>query len=399
MKVISDETPFTGLIFTAPDWIWPGSGAEPMDPAFAESYRMFVARLLRHLPVSVDCTVVTHKGAADAMRNWLEAHSGGRASRVVAVEDTLRFTVWASDILVFAEEDGAPVVLSPCEFPRSGDALLAGRIAGALGLRNVRSDLFFQGGNLIACRRGLLVGADDITALANVRPRESRASIAGRYAQTLGYPASTTDLGVEGQDFGERRRAHETRPDWTRRHYPGNPENSMQPVYHIDLCVTVLGGARLAVGDVKLAGKYVDVAPVDTVIAEGLDAVADQLSGAGYDITRVPLAFLPIERPDMRQVTTFAAPSLNVVADFGSRTVFVPMAADLAPFEGLSELDAVHLALWRDAGFAPVPVDGLAPVFRRLGGPRCLVKAVPDTFQWCTNESETNSNRQDQRLA
>lgn len=377
MRVICDETPITGLILTAPDWIWPGSGTEPSDPAFAASYRAFLAKLLEQFPTSIWFALVTNSSATSAVRHWLQAHTDLDRIRIIEVEDSLRFSVWASDIFIFCEENCRMIVYSPCQFPRADDRGLAERIARALGLPHLRSELFFQGGNLLVTRAGLIIGADDVSALAEIRPNMARAEIARLYANTFGQGTTALELGATDRIYGERRRAHGTRLGWTGRVYPGTPKNGSQPIFHIDLCVTILGGRRVAVGDPALAERRCRAARADPEVAEGLNAFAERLATAGYDVVRVPLAFLQIEDPVTRSVTAFPAPSQNVIADFGTRIVFLASTADLAPFDGLDELDKVHLALWEEAGFSPVPLDNLKPIFHRLGGPRCLIKAVP----------------------
>jgi len=379
MRAICDETPVAGLILAAPDWIWPGSGSEPSDPAFAASYRGFLARLLQRFPASIWFALVTHSRAAPAMRCWLDAHADLNRIRVIDVEDSLRFSVWVSDIFVFCEENGRMVVYAPCQFPRAEDARLAERIARALGLPCLRSELFFQGGNLLVTRAGVLIGADDVSALAETRPGMPRADIARLYAKTLGQGTTVLELGATDRIYGERGRAHGSRAGWTSRIYPGTPQNGSQPIFHIDLCVTLLGGRRVAVGDPVLAGELCQATRADPGVAEGLNAFAATLARAGFDVVRVPLAFLQAEDPVNHSLASFPALSQNVIADFGTRRVFVPSAADLAPFEGLASLDAVHLALWEENGFSPVLLDDLKPVFHRLGGPRCLVKTVPES--------------------
>ena len=377
MMAIHEETPVDGLILAAPDWIWPGSGARSTDQRFADAYRAFLAVLMDGLPATCWFAVVTHRSAIPAMRRWLETRDHADRVRPIEVDDALRFSAWVSDVLVFCEDEDELVVVSPCQFPRASDAELATRIASALDLRHVRSRLFFQGGNLLMTTDGLLVGADDVAASVAVIPNGSRAECLHAYAMAFAGGAPVLELGAPGRVYGERDQVNALRPGWIRRLHPGTPPAGRQPLYHIDLAVSALPGGRLLVGDAGRAKELCPGSDPDPGVADGLDALAEGLAAAGRDVVRAPLAFLPIEDVERLRVTHIPCPSCNVIADFGSRTVFMPSATDLAPLDGLDEIDARHVELWRGAGFSPVPIAGLEPIVRRLGGPRCLVKAVP----------------------
>jgi hypothetical protein len=312
--------------------------------------------------------------------------------RFVELASDKSYTIWPQDpFLVLQNEEGAKEILISAEFERADDETFPETLARELGWPARRSSLAFEGGNIVSDEETTFIGANTVRYNA-LRLGETDVEIARRFEIELGKPVL-----VVGP-------------------YP-------QPVGHIDMILTPLGGKRIAVADAALGARTVraemeehpeevttfeescerdffgDSSIRSVVDAEGkavespsivggtanavsaseslaglLDGVADALAARGYRVERIP--FLMDEPPSSADGKTVGPgyPTLtynNVLLDRGPEgaTVFLPRY-------GLKVLDRRAEDAWIELGYRVVSVAGLTVSAMYGGSLRCCVKVL-----------------------
>jgi hypothetical protein len=303
-------------------------------------------------------------------------------------------TIWTQDpFLVLAGPGDDITLLTSKEFERADDRLMADVIARERGYRVQASGLFFEGGNIVSDAEHILIGANTIR----------------RNAVELDVPDGEVVVRFE-EELG--RQVLVVGP------FP-------QPIAHIDMAITPLGGGRIAVADSaagaviaeralkedpasvaafekwceehffgdpaiheltgangpltapRVTGRTAEMIAKSREVAPLLDGIAASLARHGYHVTRVPLLFGgPEAEPDADDSERMRAayPMLtynNVIieADQAGQRVYLPRY-------GWPAMDDAAREAWAALGFAVQSIDGLTISAMYGGALRCAVKVL-----------------------
>jgi len=379
-------------VFTAPDWVWGPPLDDADDHRFQAAYLDFLDQMLRTTPTNVTTILLTHDRACALAYEWANERRK-TALQVLPIIDKCRFTVWARDPFLIMQGPDGPSALAPCAFPRAHDQDFAPQAAAALELPFERSDVFFQGGNVIADDRAILIGADDHAMTLRGRPEGKRSLSAASFARRIASPHRALVLAARGYSCAQSYVSFKGREGWLERLHAGSPPNSQQPVYHLDMFLAPLGAGRIAVGDTRLARNFLASTHIDNSLDGALDDIARRLARAGYTITRAPLPLLFRDNMAAKVRNWYFASPLNVISDPVARRVWVPTLSEGAESGGLASINAFHAAMWRAAEFEVIPLNNLDPILRRLGGPRCLAQALPRRSCYIPPACDTDESR------
>jgi hypothetical protein len=363
----------------------PGYAAGGEDNPYALVYRDLLAKL----PAEIELVILTHDAAAATVGAWLGAAARGAHARVVATDDFLGFSVWAEDgYAVVTEEDGSAAFVEPAAFPRYGDALVAERVAAAVDMGLFQAPLHLQGGNVLIGDDFFFVGVDYplltfaegiLTAPPGTAEEEVIRAVYRRYldAERRFVPVGTT-LPVPPAAMREFRLDGET---WQEELYAGNAPGTRQPIFHIDMFVSLAGRAadgryRVLVGDPREAARLTGEPLQPHAMAEAFDDIARGLAARGFDVGRAPLPLVYEDDPQARLRSWYFATSNNALvhAPAGGRpTVLLPTYGH-GPFEALRETDRRHAEIWTGLGYDVVALADFHPFARNLGAAHCIKK-------------------------
>jgi len=175
---------------------------------------VLVNRIVNALPARTRVTILTNDRAAFTVAR--DPHPG--RVTLLDLSPKANFTIWPQDpFLVLAGPEGKRLLLVSREFDRADDRLIAERLAGHFGWAQRTSTLRFEGGNIVVGPRHVFIGANTIRYNA-VKQETSDVEVARQFQRELGRPVIV--LGPVPQ-----------------------------PVGHIDMAVTALDEARMAVAD------------------------------------------------------------------------------------------------------------------------------------------------------
>jgi len=359
-----------------------GSAGNPLADAYAD--------LIAKLPADVAYTVVTHEGVADEVAGWFTG--AGRAVEPVTVPDHLHFSVWAEDGYVAAtdRDGGRTYLIEPYEFPRYADSLIADAVSTSTDVAHSQAPLYFQGGNLLIGDDFFLIGADypanSLAYLGRILqgdpgelPVDTIHRLYRRYldpGRELFYVGSTAPVPAQ------TRRAFDLDGEaWTETLHLGNRPGTTQPLFHIDMFVTLAGrdpsgDYRVMVGDPSLAADLLGVPPWPHAMQAAFDSVARSLADLGFRVHRNPLPLVHVDDAVRRERTWYFATANNALVQSdgpaGPR-VWLP-SYGYGAWEALAAADAANRLLWEGLGFEATLLGDFHPFAANLGAVHCITK-------------------------
>lgn len=373
------------VLVTVPYWVMRYGRQVEIRP-YVEGYEA----LLGGLPDDTERVVAVHEEAREELEGWL-ARVTGAPWRTVGIPDDLTFTIWAQDACAVQREPGGnSVLLTPSVFPRGDDAAVLGRVARAIGLETVPTDLVFQGGNLLVGDDFWLLGADAVqhTMAAGEGWREGDdAAVLERFREVMEPGRRLVVLGSDLEIPATASRAAADPPasargPWQENVHTGSREGTRQPLFDLDTFVSLAGRDpdgtyRLLVGDPRLAADLTGIPLPDHALADVFDDVAARLGEDGFRVVRNPLPLVHDDDRVLRRRNWYFASSNNVITEIDGdrRWVWMPTYGD-EEHPRLADTDRENERLWNEAGFHVERLPTFHVFARGLGAAHCVVKCL-----------------------
>lgn len=379
----SADGAITRMLMTIPSYAVQdpsGAGTNP----YAAAYRDMLAKL----PASIELLVLTHEAVEQDVTAWIDAAGRADRARVVATDDFLGFSVWAEDGYVVVTEDRAQAAfIEPAAFGRYGDALVADRVSEAGGLGLFQAPLHLQGGNVLIGDNFFFIGLDypiltfeegildappgeefDVLLQVYRRYLDTKREFIPVASRLPVPPAQQREFELDGQT-------------WVESLYVGNATGTRQPLFHIDMFVSLAGRGedgryRLLVGDPRAAARILNAPLQPHAMAEIFDDIARQLDAQGFDVHRNPLPLVYADDESRRRRRWYFATSNNALVHRpeGERpTVFLPTYGHGA-FEELAATDATNQEMWHGLGYDVVELADFHAFAVNLGAVHCIKK-------------------------
>jgi hypothetical protein len=345
-------------------------------PPLAAAYRDLLAKL----PVQTSYLVLAHESVADTVRGWSDRLD------VVAAPEHLHFSVWAEDGYAAVVDSGTTYLVEPFSFPRYGDSLAADLLANAdPALERTQAPLYFQGGNILIGDDFFLIGADYpantlryVGSVLMPEPGELPAELIrrlyGEYLdpqRRLSYVGSTLPVPEE-----RTRRITIDGADWTEILYAGNRPGTMQPIFHIDMFISLAGRGtdgryRLLVGDPQAAADILGIPTPEHAMSQVFDDIATGLRRHGFNVLRNPLPLAYLDDLERKTRSWYFATANNVLVSDG--VVYLPTYGHGA-WPELAATDEANGQIWTELGFQVVYLADFHPFAVNLGAVHCIKK-------------------------
>lgn len=298
--------------------------------------------------------VVHHERDRQTVEEWFAGHPAANVS-YVPMPDYVDFTDWAEDgyLALVDGDENETYLLEPWSFPRSGDSLIADTVEEYTPVRASQAPLVFQGGNCLIGDDFWLLGTDYfLDTLELIRTGELPISVPPGWTEVQFVRELFTrhvDSARELQLVGTRR------PLGLKKYYatveagqflldlPGGGTGDLQPIFHIDMFVTLAGPGqdgrfRVLVGSPDLADAALGTRSPFSLQA-AYDEIAASFAERGFDVVRNPL----VHRPQITQQLTFAA-----LQDFASTADGAELREVVASFAaaGAQAASTVKVRSW-----------------------------------------------------
>ena len=353
--------------------------------------------LLLRLPKQVRLVILTHEAVRGRVSAWLKRAGHFERATLIAAPDHLHFSIWAEDgyVVVEDEDSEARFLLEPYEFPRYGDALIADFVRNETEIRSNQAPLYFQGGNLLIGDDFFLIGADypanSLRYLNRViapepgeRPADTIHRLYRQYmdeSRELLYVGSTIPVPSE-----EERTITINDEEWTEVVYFGNRPGTVQPLFHIDMFLSLAGrdagGAyQILVGDPSLAAKALRQPVWPHAMQEVFENIAAGLATQGFRVIRNPLPLVYVDDPESRTRIWYFATSNNALVQIDEpedRQVWLPTYGHGSFGRGkrtdLRRTDRLNRDVWQSLGFQVHLLGDFHPFAENLGALHCIKK-------------------------
>jgi hypothetical protein len=413
------------LLLCFPGWV-------AAEPALVAGYRSVIAALR----VGTRFVVVHSASIGEVVERWFgdAGHPPGNV-QLVPLPDHVALTDWGEDPYVALHDaaDGVRYLVEPWSFGRAGDALIADAVEEHTDIRASGSPLVFQGGNCLVGDDFWLLGrdyfADTVALLTEGRPPVEIPAGAAPAAFATGLFSSYVDadrrlvlLGT-GRPIALRELVGTREGDRYFLDIPREGVGTFQPIFHIDMFVTLVGrppaasgpalasaGFEVLVGSPSLGDELLGTAS-PFALAEVYDSLAAELAQQGFVVRRNPLVHRPtlgrtLPLGELRALSTAPdgqalAPAVAELAAAGAedttpirvrdwhhvtwnnclvessrtagRHVYLPTYGH-GDHADLAVVDAEMERLWESLGFTVHLLGDFNPFARRQGVVHCLKK-------------------------
>ncbi|EJF10075.1 hypothetical protein [Pontibacter sp. BAB1700] len=328
----------------------------------------------------------------EQLMNWFSAHDMLNRVRFHEVPGHIKLLVWAEDDYEVVEDkrDGSYYIVQPHSHRRAADDYTGYILSKSLGLNRVKTPLYFEGGNLLVGDDFFLMGADYIVdSMLDLRgvllPEESNLAteqLAQLFSRYLDHKRRFVTVGSllyvpqeEEQEFklnGEK---------WTETLHTQNVEGTVQPVFHIDMFVTLAGRNKegryqVLVGDTRMACEVLGEELSAYAIPDVFDDVAALLERQDFEVIRNPLPLTYVDTPEEKKRSWYYATANNALVEIKSedeKTVWLPTYGH-GSWEYLRKTDEANKQVWEKLGFKVIQLEDFNPFAEKSGALHCIKK-------------------------
>lgn len=355
--------------------------------------------LFLEYPRNAKLIVLTHAKYAATVLEFVDRCGLGRRANVIPAPDVVNFSVWAEDpYLVVTDKNNGLWFVEPTDFLRFGDSRIADEVAEQFPIGLRESLLRFRGGNILVGDTFVFVGADTYFACINsARPDNPNRVFnipSGDVPETIIpkifqeeldkakqlMPVGSAGHVIPNEQISEFQLEGDT---WREIKYFGNDADTQQPIFHIDMFVTLAGRRnpdgpfRVLVGDPGMAANILQVPCPDHAMAFIFDDIAARLAYRGFEVVRNPLPLVYLDDRKNKFRTWYFATSNNALVQKSAdeNIVWLPTYG-YGPWSMLKATDQKNKEIWQTLGYQVKQLTDFHPLAQHLGALHCIKKYV-----------------------
>jgi hypothetical protein len=379
----SADGKLTKIMFSIPGKIAEKAG-EPIWNIFTN--------IFQNLPEHTKIYLVIQSKAMDFIQNWVEQNMSTTRFEFIETPQHIDITVWAEDPYAIAEDltTGEKYFIESHSFPRWGDGFIGYFASKKLNWNRIITPFYFEGGNMLVGDDFFLIGADyplesigHTSKMLNIKEGESETEFLTRIynehldstrkliyvGSTLPVPSNNTKkIEINGEE-------------WEEIFFQNNEGGTVQPLFHIDMFITLAGRAsngkyRVLVGDSRLAAEILDMEILKYGIPELFDDVAQGLTNNGFEVIRLPLPVIYLDEPENKKrfwyFTTYNNCLVEII-DEKNKTIWLPTYG-YGEWEILKKTDERAREIFEELGFKVIMLTDYHPLAEGSGSLHCIKK-------------------------
>ena len=325
--------------------------------------------LLAQICATTELIIATHQSTAKRVRQWLEDFQLIQRCQLIIIDNNIPLSMWVQDDFhVIRHPDGTPGLLISQQAKPHVHSLLR-QIADVTGMALTNVEYAPDGGNILAGKDRILIGGNDCYG----KDTKKLPDFVSENFLSIACPNKTSSELKQPLLLGGE--------EWEEVFHFGNKTNTCQPVFHIDIFLSLAGRRqdgrpRVLVGDPGMAARFLDCAPHDHCSQSAFDDIADQLKAEGFDVVRNPLPLVYCDNEGSRERQWYFSSSNNAIVQDCStygRIVWLPTFGH-GNWPELAATDAANINIWKNLGFDVRPIANCQPLAENLGGLRCFTK-------------------------
>ncbi|MGG3159774.1 hypothetical protein ABEP50_29480 [Priestia megaterium] len=361
-----------------------GEGPNPIKAIYLD--------LFNKLPHDIEFIIVVHKGTEDEVNTWLKKYNRDKKSTIIPLPNDIHFSVWAEDAHSIVHDSGTNkyYFVEPIDFVRYGDSLVAEYVSNATEFDSIQTPLHFQGGNILIGDDFFLIGADyprlTLRYVNNtIIKKESETDEEAVYRAFCNYLDPSRKLFYIKSSvpvpIGKERKLAINEEQWTEEIYVHNADGTLQPIFHIDMFVTLIGRNdngkyQVLVGSPKLAADLLGIPLWDHSMNDVFDSIAENLVKDGFEVHRNPLPLAYVDDVSEKRRSWYFCTYNNALVEFSKekgKTVWLPTYG-YEHWKELSEIDKRNVEIWESFGYKVVQLTDCHPLAANLGVLHCIKK-------------------------
>ena len=167
---------------------------------------------------------------------------------------------------------------------------------------------------------------------------------------------------------------------WKETVYYGNDLGTVQPLFHIDMFITLAGKDdtgkyTILIGDPKMAYQTLGQPLPDMAMVEVFDSIERQLAENNFRVVRNPMPLAYVDDTDKKERIWYFATSNNALVEIYKHTkkVFLPTYGH-GNWPELVATDNLNKEIWESLGFTVIQLADFHPFAENLGAVHCIKK-------------------------
>lgn len=354
-------------------------------------WKIYVDLFLK-LPSYTEFLIVVHEKTEKQIRQWFAENAMSDRLETVIMPHYINFTIWAEDpyAIIHEEESNKCFMLEPHSFPRWEDGFIAYYVTKKMGWDRIHVPFYFEGGNLLVGDDFFLAGADyaieSVTHAHFVESRregESHTELVTRlYKENLDFNRELYFIGSSLPVPSTRTKKFKMNgEEWKEKYFQKNEGGTVQPLFHIDMFITLAGGAEngkyiLLVGDPGMAAGLLEMPVHKYSVPELFDDIAEIMVKRGFEVVRNPLPVIYFDDEKKKKRSWHFATYNNCIVeiiDRENKTVWLPTYGH-GNWKELEKTDRANKEILEGLGFKVVLLEDYHPLIEDSGSLHCIKK-------------------------
>ncbi|HEY4650779.1 MAG TPA: hypothetical protein VIG72_05160 [Pontibacter sp.] len=371
------------LVFTIPAYAFRGEH-NPIRKVYQD--------LLLKLPAHTSFYILAHEQITEELTDWLRIHNLLQRTTLHAVPERYEMTIWAEDSfeLVHNSNNQALHLVQPHSHRRTSDGNIGYQAAKAFKWSHAKVPLHFEGGNMLVGDDFFLLGVDhaidtyrDWSGDLLESEQAMGNTIAELYRKYLESNRVLYFVGCAMQLPAQRTRKFTLHgEEWEEILYLKNGEGTLQPIFHIDMFITLAGRNskgkyQVVVGDTRSIADTLGH-PYQLALPDAFDEIAETLSRIGFEVVRNPLPLVYVDDPAKKQRKWYWASYNNALVEItpeGRKTIWLPTYGH-GNWPELKTADEENKRIWEELGFNVVMLEDFHPFAENAGAAHCIKKYI-----------------------
>lgn len=374
------------VLFTIPYWVFLPESF-PGEAGLIQKYANAFRHILSTLPNNCRVVLFTHEISEQEARGWLDEFGLSARSELVTAPNGMKFTVWAEDAYCICKDvaDGETYFVEPASFNRAEDAYIADRVAPKTDLKSTQVPLYFQGGNLLIGDDFWFIGADYPAHSLDLgfvvpQPGETTAqAIARVYGSMIERNRWLIVVGSRLPVPSMQKRPIMVNGElWHEVLYFGNAQGTVQPLFHIDMFVSLVGRDNsgtytVLVGSPEMAADLLGEQLPEGAMQDVFDDIAAGLGALGFNVVRNPLPMAYDDDDSEKVRYWYFATGNNVLTQDTPKKVWIPSYGH-GNWGKFAVTDTENARIWESLGYVVELLPDFHPFAANLGAAHCIKK-------------------------